>query len=63
MTEQEMIEALADAEHASWARWMAYLFSRARSGPGFTKHISYDDVTRWQQRRERKNNGNESPGV
>jgi hypothetical protein len=27
MTEQELIEALADKEHASWARWMAYLFA------------------------------------
>lgn len=28
MTEQELIEALADKEHASWARWMQYLFSK-----------------------------------
>lgn len=28
MTEQELIERLADAEHASWSRWMDYLFSR-----------------------------------
>lgn len=27
MTEQELIEALADKEHASWARWMAYLLA------------------------------------
>ena len=27
MTDEELIEALADKEHASWARWMAYLFS------------------------------------
>jgi hypothetical protein len=27
MSEQELIEQLADKEHASWARWMAYLFS------------------------------------
>jgi hypothetical protein len=24
----DLIEQLADAEHASWARWMAYLFSK-----------------------------------
>ena len=28
MSEQELIEALADKEHASWARWMKYLFSQ-----------------------------------
>lgn len=27
MTEQELIKQLADKEHASWARWMKYLFS------------------------------------
>lgn len=27
MTEQELIEQLAEKEHASWARWMEYLFS------------------------------------
>ena len=29
MTRDELIERLADAEHASWARWMDYLFSKA----------------------------------
>ena len=28
MTEQELIEQLADKEHESWARWMRYLFSQ-----------------------------------
>ena len=28
MNEQELIEQLADKEHASWARWMKYLFSQ-----------------------------------
>lgn len=32
MTEQELIEALADAEHASWSRWMTYLFSTGTAG-------------------------------
>ncbi len=27
-TKEELIEALANAEHASWAHWMNYLFSR-----------------------------------
>jgi hypothetical protein len=26
--ESELIEALADKEHASWARWMNYLFDQ-----------------------------------
>ncbi len=28
MNEQDLIEQLADKEHASWAHWMDYLFSR-----------------------------------
>lgn len=28
MSESELIELLADKEHASWARWMKYLFSQ-----------------------------------
>src|SRR5258708_20800193 len=28
MNEQELIEQLADKEHASWAHWMDYLFSK-----------------------------------
>jgi hypothetical protein len=27
MTERDLIEQLADKEHASWARWMDYLIS------------------------------------
>lgn len=28
MNESALIEQLADKEHASWARWMKYLFSK-----------------------------------
>ncbi len=28
MNEQELIEQLADKEHAGWAHWMDYLFSQ-----------------------------------
>lgn len=28
MTKEELIELLADKEHASWANWMSYLFSK-----------------------------------
>lgn len=31
MSEAELIELLADKEHASWARWMAYLFSKCEA--------------------------------
>jgi hypothetical protein len=32
MSEQDLIEALAAEAHASWARWMAYLFSKCEQG-------------------------------
>lgn len=28
----DLIEQLAEQEHASWARWMAYLFSKCERG-------------------------------
>lgn len=28
MTDVELMERLAEAEHASWSRWMDYLFSK-----------------------------------
>jgi hypothetical protein len=57
MSEQELIEALAAKEHASWARWMAYLFSRCervsvpgRGGPLFSAlRIPPELVERWQR--------------
>lgn len=52
MNRDELIENLADAEHASWARWMDYLFSRCRAGLGGTMHMSYDDVTHWRRQIE-----------
>ena len=30
MTEADLIEALADKEHASWSHWMEYLFSQCQ---------------------------------
>ena len=53
MTEQELIEQLADKEHASWARWMEYLFSLCEKGtvigsPG--EYIIPEGlIERWQQ--------------
>jgi len=31
MTKDELIEQLSDKEHASWARWMQYLFSQCET--------------------------------
>lgn len=47
MTEQELIEALADAEHASWARWMNYLFSKCTVDTLGRMHIPSEFVDRW----------------
>jgi|SRR5579885_240478 len=33
MNREALIEALADKEHASWARWMDYLFSKCLEVP------------------------------
>lgn len=48
MTERELIEALADKEHASWARWMAYLFSRCQRNDDGSMTIAASDVAHWQ---------------
>jgi len=52
MTEQELIEQLADKEHASWARWMQYLFSKCsvvEDGAGYERYyIPRSLVARWK---------------
>jgi hypothetical protein len=47
--ERDLIEKLADAEHASWARWMAYLFSKAPTNRHGERVIPSDLVKRWQR--------------
>lgn len=47
MTEDELIEALAEKEHASWARWMAYLFSRCTKNQDGSFTIFTDFAERW----------------
>lgn len=47
MTEQDLIEALADKEHASWARWMRYLFSRCEFLPDGRVVIPAELMGRW----------------
>lgn len=48
MSEQELIEQLADKEHASWAHWMDYLFSKCT----YTMHgdaiIPMELALRWK---------------
>jgi hypothetical protein len=33
MTQENLIELLADKEHDSWSRWMQYLFSKCEVNP------------------------------
>lgn len=49
-----LAEALADKEHASWARWMKYLFSRCEPliGSGGALIIPAELVERWQRQAE-----------
>jgi hypothetical protein len=49
MNKEELIERLADKEHASWARWMQYLFSRGPTNPDGSVTIPSAFVARWQQ--------------
>jgi hypothetical protein len=48
MSEQELIELLADKEHASWARWMAYLFRICRKERDGSITIPPELVVHWQ---------------
>lgn len=56
MNEQELIEQLADKEHVSWARWMAYLFSKCDvhdDGDGYEHYvIPRELVKRWKRQIE-----------
>ncbi len=49
MTEQELIEALADKEHDSWSHWQAYLFSRCDKATDGSLIIPAALVKRWQR--------------
>ena len=48
MHEQPLIEALADLEHASWARWMSYLFSQCEQQTDGSMLIPAALVKHWQ---------------
>ena len=49
MTKEELVEKLADKERASWARWMAYLFSKCEDNPDGSITIPARLVDRWQR--------------
>ncbi len=49
MTEEELIERLAECEHASWARWQAYLHSICARNPDGSLTIPADRVRRWER--------------
>lgn len=49
MSEQELIEKLADAEHASWARWQSYLFSQCLFSTEGDALIPHELVQRWKR--------------
>ncbi len=49
MTEKELIEHLADAEHDGWARWMQWLFSTCKANPDKSMTIPAPLVERWMR--------------
>ncbi len=51
MDETELVEALADKEHASWARWMHYLFTRCYETYDGNYVIPRELVDRWRRQK------------
>ena len=49
MSEHELIEALADKEHAGWAQWMNYLFSVCEKESDGSVTIPAALVEGWQR--------------
>ena len=49
MTEPELIEALAEKEHASWAHWMEYLFSRCNRNESGELVVPESLIWHWQR--------------
>lgn len=49
MTEQDLIEQLADKTHESWSRWMNYLFSKCLMLPDGSAQIPPELVLRWKK--------------
>ncbi len=49
MNRQALIEQLADKEHASWARWMTYLFSKCEKQTDGSLLIPATLVSHWER--------------
>ena len=49
MNKSKFIERLADAEHASWSRWMAYVFVRSQHQEDGSVLIPAELVEHWQR--------------
>jgi hypothetical protein len=47
MNKEELIESLADKEHASWCRWMQYLFSKSEAHGDGSVTIPASLALRW----------------
>lgn len=52
MDRGSLIEKLADKEHASWSRWMSYLFSKCTRTPEGSLAIPTDLEHRWKNQME-----------
>lgn len=46
---EDLMEQLADAEHASWGRWMLYLFETCQQNPDGSVTIPPALVKRWDR--------------
>ncbi len=50
MIEEELIEQLAEKEHASWAHWMEYLFSKCVDVDGHEYVLIHRELAeRWKK--------------
>lgn len=47
--ERELIEKLAEAEHAGWARWMKYVFSQCIANEDGSLTIPAELAAQWQR--------------
>jgi hypothetical protein len=51
-TDDQLLESLADAEHAGWARWMKYLFEQCAVNQDGSLTIPADLAAQWQRQIE-----------
>lgn len=48
-TDEELLEELADVQHAIWSHWMQYLFRVSRRNDDGSVTIGIDNVERWKR--------------